>query len=144
MSWGTKIVITFIVFVAMIISMIVVCMKQDVSLVSKDYYKQEIAYEGRIEELRNTQSLGQKLQMLNSNGQLNLTFPSTLKFEEVEGEIHFFRPSDATQDKKVKLALNNQGQQMIDLSTLPAGYWKVKISWKDSSKNYYEEKTLHL
>ena len=54
MNWGHKIVMTFIVFAAIIISMVVISMRQDVSLVAADYYKQELAYTEQMNKLENT------------------------------------------------------------------------------------------
>ena len=146
MNWGNKLVIVFIVFIGMIVTMITVCMKQDVFLVSKDYYKQEIAYEDRIQEIKNAKSLGQSvgLKLNAAQKQVTLSMPEVLEFSELKGEIHFFRPSDATQDMKIELSPDQKGQQQISLAALSSGFWRVKLSWQDQEKKYYEERILQL
>ena len=57
MNWGTKIVFSFIAFAGLIITMVVISMRQDVSLVAKDYYVQEIAYQDQIDKIQNQKAL---------------------------------------------------------------------------------------
>ena len=59
MNWGTKITLSFIAFVGIIITMVVISMRQDISLVAKDYYVQEIAYQDQIDRIRNNHDLGE-------------------------------------------------------------------------------------
>ena len=52
MNWGNKIMLSFSVFVAIIITMVVVSMKQDVFLVSEDYYDKEVKYQNQIDKMK--------------------------------------------------------------------------------------------
>lgn len=139
MNWGHKIVMTFIVFAAIIISMVVISMRQDVSLVAADYYKQELAYTEQMNKLENTIDLGENAPMIefvNSERQFLIT-----SNELLEGELHFYRPSDASKDIKVKLSLDGQ-PKTIDAANMVSGLWKVKLSWEKDGKSYFTEKNI--
>ena len=41
-NWGTKLILVFSLFVAGMITLVVMSMKQKVQLVAKDYYKEQI------------------------------------------------------------------------------------------------------
>ena len=49
MSWGIKIAIVYVGFMALIISMVIVSSSSKSELVAKDYYAQELNYQQRIE-----------------------------------------------------------------------------------------------
>lgn len=145
MSWGYKILIMYLGFVAFIVTMVFMCLQYDVNLVAKDYYKQEIEYQQQIDKLKNTQSLSERLgvQFFPESKEAVFTFPAS-KHEDIKGEIHFFRPSDAGMDVKVPVKITKDGQQTVDVKDLKKGLWKVKVSWQSADKDYYEEQTLVL
>jgi len=60
MNIGKWIVVAFVLFAAFIGTLVVVCVRQDVSLVSRDYYRQELAYQNQIQRLNNTAALLEK------------------------------------------------------------------------------------
>ncbi|MTI31566.1 FixH family protein [Xanthovirga aplysinae] len=144
MNWGKSVALAFVLFAIMIIGLVVVCVKQDVNLVAEDYYKQEIAYQDRIDEIQNAKQMETKIQfVLNKKEHMaNLVFPKEAGQEDLHGEIHFFRPSDASMDRKVVLALDLNGQQQIDISKLFPGYWKMQLSWTANGKRFFEEKSF--
>lgn len=140
MNWGTKIVIAFGCFMVLIISMVVISMRQDINLVAPDYYVQEIAYQDQMDRIKNH----------NDSEQLTLTHNKAdqrivLHYNQndlVNGEVLFFRPSDESQDKKYKLSLSDDNIQTFSTKSMQSGLWKVKISWKQGEKEFYQEKTL--
>ena len=141
MNFGNWITVAFLAFAAIIISLVVVSMRQDVSLVAADYYQQEIAYQGRIDELTNANAQ-QSIEVSRKAGedQLMLTFSEA--GSGVTGEVHMYRPSDASLDKSLPLVLDESGTFRIDTSALKKGLWKMKITWKADGKSYFEEKTV--
>jgi hypothetical protein len=54
MNWGYKIAITFILFGALIIFMVVKSFQQNIDLVTDDYYQEELKYQQQIDKLENT------------------------------------------------------------------------------------------
>jgi hypothetical protein len=143
MSWGYKIALVYGGFVLFMIGMITVCVRQtDINLVSKEYYKEEIEYQKRIDQLANAQMLNKAIGMqYNKDGQMvELTFPRGMN--EATGEILFFRPSDSKKDTRVALRVDEQNQQLIPVNRLDKGLWKLKIEWKVGEIPYYNEQTL--
>lgn len=141
MNWGTRIVIAFVCFAGVITTMVVISMKQEVNLVAKDYYKQEIAYQDQIDRKDNYNQLHSKprLKMDAASNVIQVQFPIELKNTFKNGELHMFRPSSAKFDKKYKLDLDDNGFQQIDMNTMPNGVWKAKLSWNSEDKEYYTE-----
>ena len=136
MNWGYKIVFSFGVFAAIIITMVVVSMRQSIFLVAPDYYDQEIKYQAQIDKMQATSDSKASITIANSKDKIELEFSVIPE----NGEILFFRPSDATLDFTV--AVLNEKVQSISKSKFNKGFWKMKISWKADGKGFYTEKTM--
>ncbi len=136
MNWGKSIFLFYSLFVIAIVSFVVFAFSVDVNLVAEDYYKQEIVYQEQINRLKNTEELVGKPSLKLKNTFVELTFPTEVK---PKGVIHFFRPSDGSQDRRVAIALGVNGTQQIDFSTQKTGKWIAKLTWEQEGKKYYQE-----
>jgi len=146
MNWGHYIAITLVVFVAIIISLVTISMKQDVSLVAPDYYKQEIAYQEQIDKATNFKELLNKPKFdLNVQSRtLEISFPETMIPNLSHGTIQLYRPSESSVDKLIDIKLKNNGTQQISMQSMKPGLWKAKINFKIKDKAYYYEKNVIL
>ncbi len=66
MGWGWRITILYSSFVVFMIGMAVMAFRQDFDLVSDDYYEEEIAYQGRIDQMTNASEDHQKVKCLSA------------------------------------------------------------------------------
>lgn len=143
MNFGHKIGIFYGLFVIFMITLVVLCVKQkDISLVSNDYYKKEIAYQAEIEKHRNTEQLVQPVQITYAGDkqQVSVVFPEDQK--GAMGKIQFYRPSDAKKDFSLDLALQEDMAQTIPVNHLTKGLWVVKIEWEKAGKAYLKEEKI--
>ncbi len=144
MNWGKGIFLTFVIFASGLVVMLVITLREDLGLVAKDYYKQEIAYHDQMERIRNYMALAEK-PVLERQVNLNrvvLSFPTDMVKEVTEGEVLFFRPSSSNADVTYKLMFDEEGNQYFDLSNLEKGMWRIKLNWKDNNKEYYQETVM--
>jgi nitrogen fixation protein FixH len=144
MNWGHKITISFILFAALVITMVIISMQQNVNLVAPNYYEEELAYQDQIDRIKNYEALSLKPSINKKGTQFQLSFPTELAGEVKNGEIHFFRPSDAALDKKIILKLDTNNMQRISTASFRKGLWKVKLRWQSEKKEYYSESSLIL
>jgi len=143
-SWGTGIVIGIIVFVVISITMTVIFMTQDVSLVSDNYYEKSLSYQEEIDKQSRTNSLDDQVK-INFNGEIiNILFPVEYLNNNISGEIYFYRPSDSKLDFKMPLDLNEEGNQMILVKDFEKGFWRVKLNWTMNGNGYYNEKAITI
>ena len=143
-SWGTGIVIGIIVFVVISITMTVIFMTQDVSLVSDNYYEKSLSYQEEIDKQSRTNSLDDQVK-INFNGEIiNILFPVEYLNNNISGEIYFYRPSDSKLDFKMQLDLNEEGNQMIVVKDFEKGFWRVKLNWTMNGYGYYNEKAITI
>jgi len=76
------------------------------------------------------------------NKQILLKFPSEIIPSNISGNILFFKPSDAKQDKITPIELSEFGQQIVDVKHLTKGMWRLKILWQFNGEEYYDEKVV--
>jgi hypothetical protein len=141
-SWGTKIAILYSSFVLMIGVMVYVCVNQQVDLVSDDYYERELAFQDKINEMNNANALPEKIIHTILASEIQLQFPNLFKGQKMEGEIYFFRPSDKSKDFKLPVSLNDNMQEVISLSNLSKGMYKMQINWTTNEKKYFSEEVI--
>ena len=142
-SWGTGIVIAIIIFVVFTLATTVYLMNQKVDLVTEDYYKKGLEYQKQIDSEERTNQYSDQIS-IQSDGQFVLIdFPESIQSNQVSGEILFYRPSDSELDIKIPISLSNQ-KQIIPVSSLKKGFWRIKLNWSYKDKNYYKESVINL
>ena len=142
MSWGIKIAVLYTGFIGLTVFMVVMSMRQKIDLVSEDYYNKELAYQSKIDEMKNAEALTATITHTFTNTDLELQFQPEFKTKKLTGQILFFRPSDSSKDFELPITLNEDGQQKIGLNKLSKGMYKMQISWKADNTPYYSEETI--
>jgi hypothetical protein len=139
MNWGKWIIASFILFAVFIATLVTVCMRQDISLVSKDYYKDELAYQEQITRISNTQTLAEKPSISMVSNGLKISFRQPID----RGEVKIFCPSDPKMDRTIQLKLSGD-EQLVDVHSLKRGMYRAKMFWSANSKDYFFEKIINI
>lgn len=144
--WPHGIILGLLSFCSFIIFIIVLFSRQQVGLVVEDYYREEMAYQQRMQEMANAAALGNRLTVdfLRDEHQFVLTYPQAAENRPLEGTITFFRPSDETMDFTVPVAPMADLRQVVAADGLPEGLWRVKVKWNSGEDHYYAEEKLIL
>ncbi len=142
MNWGKGIVVSFVLFAIFIGTLVTVCVRQDVNLVSKNYYSEELAYQLQIDRLNNTTKLESKPTIKVVGRAIEVQFNQFNVLDK--GEINLFRPSDVSLDKRFKLINSDGTTQQFDVSSLQGGMYRVKMNWSMNGKEYYMEDMITL
>jgi len=133
---------SFVFFALFIGTLVAVCMREDISLVSPDYYKQELAYQDQIKKINNTAGLAIKPSVEIVDGNLIIEFDKANLVEG--GEVLLFCPSNSKMDRTYKLMANETPSQKFDLEGLNTGMYRVKLSWRVDGNEYYQEDVIYL
>lgn len=141
-NWGTGIAIFYITFAAILIFAVIKSTQYDNSLVSADYYADDLKYQEHYVKLTNSAALAQDLKIVTEAETILFQFPSEVG--DVKGNILFFCPSDSKQDFTIAVLPNATKQQTVKTQNLKRGLWKVKVDWQAGEKAYYKEETIIL
>ena len=143
MNWGKWIVVSFVLFAGFIATLVTLCVRQDISLVSKDYYKEELVYQARLEKANNTNTLVSKpvVSVVGSN----LLQVSFTQFDIMEkGELVLFSSSHEERDRKFHLTRTDERVQAFDIGSMHKGMYRARLSWQMEGKEFYMEQIIHI
>lgn len=142
MSWSTKLILVFVCFGLFMSYMIYRCMNVPVNLVSKAYYKDEIAYQDVIDAKKNTLSLEQELIVTAANGELLIKFPEQQRDLKLSGSVLLYNPQQISNDRTFEIPATQSGEQKISLASISPGRYVAKVQWTVEGKPYYAEKEI--
>jgi nitrogen fixation protein FixH len=143
-DWGWGIAIFFSIFVITLVFQVWKSTTYDNSLVEKNYYAKDLAYQEHYNKLLNTNALVKDLSIveLPQKQAVRLEFPADLG--KPSGTIHFFNPAQSELDFNVEIAADTEQIQLITTTALKRGLWKVKVDWQANGKAFYKEEAVVL
>ena len=143
-NFGTGLILFFALWAIGILFLVYKSSKENIDLVSTDYYNKEVAYQSQIDKEKNVSQLSQPLEVSfnHISDSVTIQFPKDFKSKSIAGTIHFFKPDDASKDFAVKLQTDENLRQIISTEEMKNGFWRVQVDWNCSGENYYEEKNI--
>lgn len=144
LNWGQSLLLFFICYIGVMGFVLYRSTQVDHSLVMEEYYKHDLAYQDRYDQIKNREKLDQDLQIDydQQTKVLNLDFgPSKTA---IQGEVVMYSPSDQLKDKKWTLSVPNSGKKQINFDDLAPGKYTVQVEWQDGNQSYYKEINLVL
>ena len=141
-NWGTGILITIILFMSITVLTGIYLMNQDVQLVTDNYYEKDLKYQNQIDKLNRTAALEEKVEIKFDGLAVELVFPTSFDKSKLSGEIYFYRPSDRKKDFTIPLTLNSEARQIIPVTRIDKGFWRIKLSWSSDGIEYYNERAI--
>ncbi len=143
-NWGTGIAITFALFAAGMILLVILCMQQPPDLVSVDYYDREVAFQQQIDKAANTTGLSNPL-IIKFDAelrQITIIFPAEMKDKPINGKLHFFKPDNATLDFDIPVQPDQHLTQNVSAREMKSGLWHIQADWKCGNEGYYQKESI--
>lgn len=142
-NWGTKLALWMAAFMLMIIVFVVLMMRENVSLVEKDYYPKGQSHQDLIDKKRNTGNVDELIRFEKTEQGLKLVFPDFFDKEAIRGNVHFYQRMDAGGDKIVALEHYDSVGFILPIEGLN-GRYIGRIDWEYEGVAYYSEKSITL
>lgn len=139
MKW---VVAAFVFFGLFIGSLVVICVREDINLVSKDYYQQELNHQDKMVRQVNANQLEEKPHLSFENNAVKLLFPFSSTIEK--GQLKVMRPSDDRLDQQFELSAMEGDSQLFPLKVWEKGLYRVSLTWTMEGKDYYFEQVMVL
>ncbi len=145
-KWGWGIAFLYGGFVVFILSFVIFSTTQNYIMVEDNYYQKSLAYQERIDMMKNTGNLDIKpsIHINHDENLLTIAFPDSLARIGITGQAHFFRPSDNRVDQVLEIRLNEKSTMVLPTTRFIKGLWIMKLSWKSSQVSYYQEENLTI
>lgn len=142
MNFGKWIVVAFVFFALFIGTLVTVCVRQDIPLVSREYYKEELAYQDQIVRMQNVKQLREAPVVSVTGNQLTVRYEQFADIDE--GTIKLMRPSDASLDQKFEIHGSETTMHSFNIDNPVSGLYRVQMTWKQNGKEYFVEKIVIL
>lgn len=144
MNWGNKLLIAFIVFIGGISFLVYRSTQTNFEMVENDYYKQELAYQQKIDQRHQANQLSQQVAVFQNNEGVVIQFPPEMKNKTLTGNAWFYCAYDKTKDRKYKLEADTSLSQVFSNGNILPGTYTLKLQWEDEAKKYYTEKYVKV
>ena len=140
MNFGKGIVVSFVLFALFIFVLVVICVQQDVNLVSINYYQEELVHSEKMDQIKNTNLLLEQPSILVLKDYVELHFSRLVDVEK--GEVTFIRPSDSHLDKIFKVESAMGDVQQFQLTNFVKGQYRARFKWTMEGRDYFYEKLI--
>jgi len=137
-NWGTAIVLAFIGFISFIMYFVVSMMtnkKYDHDLVTENYYQKELLFQRSIDKEINAKKLYEQVTWKKTPEGMLITFPQSLKIEDINGKVFLYRPSNKHLDFEMPITLSNHTLLIPD-NRLLDGRWNLSVEWEYDDVEY--------
>ncbi len=142
-GWGWKIAILYAGFMAMIITLVTASSHQKIDLVSKDYYKDEIAYQDVLNASKNQALLTANPEIHANGSEVVIEFPADVAKQSLKGNVNFYAAVNKEWDKDFAISVTDN-KMVIPRNALHDIIYQLKISYSADGKQYYYEAKLDL
>jgi hypothetical protein len=142
LNFGNWIVVAFILFASFIGTLVTVCVREDVDLVSKDYYQQELVYQDQIQRLNNTSDLKERPEFKIADQRLVVTYDQWDNIDK--GELKLFCPSNPKMDRNFPLVRSGDPVQSFEVENLQKGMYRARLTWEMGGKEFYIEEVVYI
>jgi hypothetical protein len=142
-NWGYKIAAVYLVFVAGMMYLVVQSSRQQVDLVTPDYYAQELKYQDRIDESQRADALSEQLQYSIDNNVLSIKFPSEFMGKPITGTVLLYCPANKENDISRSITVSD-GRMNFTLPEKNKGAHELQVSWEVDGVKYYFGKSVFI
>lgn len=140
---GNILLIGFGGMLIMMSVLVYLSVKQEIPMVSKNYYEQELVYQQRLDAMNNTNTYDRQFHIAQEDNIINLQLPTELSRNISEGTVYFYCPAQESMDRQVPLPAQADGKYTFDRHNLPGAAYVVKISFRANGRDYYKELKLN-
>ena len=143
MTWGNTLLLVFVGFAVLIGTLVYRCMQQNFELVSKDYYNDELRYQDKIDGVNNANKLS-GVHIAQTPEDVSIQLPKELNGLATTGQVWFYCPINASDDRRIPLEADDDGTIKIDKRKLAKTNYQVKLSWQTGNDKFYNEQALEV
>lgn len=112
---------------------------QPVSMVSKNYYEQELQYQHQLDAMNNTRQVDREFALSAGGDSIRLQIPTSISRALTSGKLHFYCPSDDKADVLFSISSNPDGRYAFSRPGLKGHGYILKMDLEAGGKAYYKE-----
>ena len=142
-NWGKGLIIFFVIFFAWVFFFIFFAMRQNIDLVSDDYYQKGAKYTEQININQRSAPYQDSLQLSMEANRIKLELCKTVAVGDDSVHLYFFRSSDKTKDLRLSFKKRTAPIYM-DQKLFFHGRYQVYLTWYMGKEKYTISKTMDI
>ncbi len=143
LNWGNGLIIFFVIFFIWVFSFVFFAMRQNIDLMSDDYYQKGADYTDQININKRSVAFQDSVQIIKSANQVQIILSKGLASSCDSVFIYFFRSSDKTKDLRFGFKAS-ESPYLIKTEKLFHGRYQVSLAWNVRNEKYGVTKTLDV
>lgn len=144
MSWGYRVIIILALFVIGIGVMVYIAMQQNNEMIDDHYYDKELIYQDVIDARQNLEKFNDSVLVTEEGQMVRIKIPVAAAQNITEGYIEFLRHDDKNKDRKLLIATDAEGMQLLPKTNFVKGAYKLRARWKSNGVEYYDERNVTM
>lgn len=142
MNWGRGLTLVFAAFATLIGALVYGAMHTKFELVSKEYYKDELNYQQKIDGRQNAKDAG-ALVVTKSADTVALELPASFIHENIKADVWFYCKINSASDRRNNIVITN-GRYVFERKYFPAAEYEVRLQMEAQGKTYYYTTVMDL
>lgn len=144
MSWGYKILILYLGFVTIILTLVFSAFNYEVQIVASDYYEREMYQQDIIDGNFNLIKIEEKSKIEISDQGVKITLPEILSGESKSGELWLYHIMRKDRDYQIKFENHLENHFHIPPDRVSYGNYILKLRWTQEDTPYYLEERIQI
>ena len=140
MNFGKAIALSFVVFAAFIGVLVGVCMNQNMSLVSADYYQREINHGRKMAMAKAALHLDSRPVIWFGHDQVAVSWDRLKQMDHAH--LWLYRPSDQHLDKNFEWHQSAADTVALQVTDIKPGLWRASLTWTMDGRDYLMEQVI--
>lgn len=142
MNWGKALALSLAAFVALMAWFLWKASSHVESLVTDDYYAQELKYQDRIDAQARSSALSAPVAFTIADDRIQVRFPQELAVKGITGSLRLMRPNDARGDRSVEVRADSTGLFTSEALDLLPGRYDASLDWQADGVRYHSADKL--
>lgn len=142
MNWGRAITLSLIGFASMLATLFVIGSRHMESLVTEEYYAEELRYQDRIDAQARAQALSTPARFDASGDRITIGFPPELAGKTITGTLTLLRPNDAQADRTISIGPLTEVAFASGPLGLALGRYDASLDWQVDGVSYHSADKL--
>jgi len=143
-NWGHGLAMAlalFVIFISFFVYKTLADPEYDHSLVSEEYYKEELHYQDEIDKLDNAAKLEHDVNIKQTSKGIELQFPIGFDYKKINAYLKLQRPANEELDIEKEIKLDSL-TYLIPHNLLVKGRYNLKLDWESNSIKYQLKKKI--
>lgn len=143
LNWGKGLIIFFILFFIWVLFFVLFAMRQNIDLVSDDYYQKGATYTDQININTRSGPYKDSIQITTTAEQVRIALAAGLASAADSVRVHFYRSSDKTKDLRFSFR-KTDSPFLIETTRFVHGRYQVYITWANNGAKYSITKAVDI